>query len=834
MAATSTLRAITRRLNSTPVEGLPQHAGHLATSLAGCAALLREPAHKDSEKAIQIQKLRTRLSSLLQDRTTEGRFTGVVLVKTFIEVGDVAVLADSASWVRSLLSCLNKPDPPEVKRLCLLTIARIFLLTRANPSLVREITTPCLPTFISTCLSLIKPSGGQNGETNLRVLSPLLLPVLKSWYQLMLRFPSTFRPHVPSIRAICLSLLSDASCPATIVTSASRLVSRLHFCAPKNAAASEWVQLCNQTIDATHNAADHVFRSVMEDWVSSISRTSRLEGKRKTATEISHPNPDELGLDAWTGVATGCNRIVVLLDLLRRVLTGQHAQSVSLPLGSVMNLCARFTSVTLPTAKFTLRSNPEVGRDEREELWLYLPNIHTAVIDLFNALVRTFGQALMPIVRPIALQLWDVFEAEADNRQIRTAFYQFMTELLARRAFGVAKEDYETLNGMLRYCCADLLHEAGVETTNKHGPQFKSQKSTDLSLAPVQPDTQNIKSEFGSRSKLSEAAWKLLPVVFTNIPLHLFPRSVRTELDRTAILLNHHEAILASTLNPPQSRHASKTSTPSLLLFLAASDIESLSKEALLRPRMPPVLSGQTMRFTNSHTDEAFEHEEESRANTADIEMTTGDEAPNHVLPQKRDFASIVEQSADEQLQASSSLLGAEGIDSTKRQRTDIEMNEQSALQFTRATQNTSAVPTYSTEPVNLAMDTRTTNTPHPTTNNLGQNPVFPSYPATDASTPFPDQFNSDTEPRNQTSAFSNPINQIHEPASSEYQTKDEDEIKGKEKEAPIPQNPSSAFVPPPKAKLAGAGNESESESESDFEIPVIDTTMSTDDEDEE
>lgn len=110
MAAT-TLRAVTHRLTTTPVDQLPSIASFLATSLSDCAELLsapqtQKPGKSDSENAVQVHKLKTRLASLLQDRSVEGRWTAVLLVKATVEAGQWEILRGYEPIVRSLIAIL--------------------------------------------------------------------------------------------------------------------------------------------------------------------------------------------------------------------------------------------------------------------------------------------------------------------------------------------------------------------------------------------------------------------------------------------------------------------------------------------------------------------------------------------------------------------------------------------------------------------------------------------------------------------------------------------------------------------------------------------------------
>ena len=106
------LRAVNHRLTGTPVQDLPPIASFLATSLADCAELLSAPqgsknAKSGSENDAQIHKLKTRLASLLQDRSVEGRWTAVVLVKAAVEAGRWEILRGCEPLVRSMIGILG-------------------------------------------------------------------------------------------------------------------------------------------------------------------------------------------------------------------------------------------------------------------------------------------------------------------------------------------------------------------------------------------------------------------------------------------------------------------------------------------------------------------------------------------------------------------------------------------------------------------------------------------------------------------------------------------------------------------------------------------------------
>jgi len=97
-------------LNGTPVKALPQIVSQLAAGLLDCSDVLSQHVHtgkERSETGVLVHKLKTRISSLLQDRSIEGRWSAVVLVKAVIELGGWEILRTSESWVRGLIGILG-------------------------------------------------------------------------------------------------------------------------------------------------------------------------------------------------------------------------------------------------------------------------------------------------------------------------------------------------------------------------------------------------------------------------------------------------------------------------------------------------------------------------------------------------------------------------------------------------------------------------------------------------------------------------------------------------------------------------------------------------------
>lgn len=132
------LHAVNHRLTNIPVKQLPPLASCLAASLSNCGELLSTPqsqkSKSDADNAVQVHKLMTRVASLLQDRSVEGRWTAVVLVKALVEAGQWEVLRGCEPFVRGLIGILNVRSPlPE--SMLLWSLTALLLSSSRNPIL---------------------------------------------------------------------------------------------------------------------------------------------------------------------------------------------------------------------------------------------------------------------------------------------------------------------------------------------------------------------------------------------------------------------------------------------------------------------------------------------------------------------------------------------------------------------------------------------------------------------------------------------------------------------------------------------------------------------------
>ncbi|KAF2434877.1 hypothetical protein EJ08DRAFT_436999 [Tothia fuscella] len=592
----SSLRAITFRLTSTPTVNLPKISPHIAAQLISCKQILSASHDAVSkEDAALLHSFKTRLSSLLQDRSVEGRWSAVVLIKSVVELGGSEFLLGEkercGGWIRGLTGILRKPDPSSTKHMVIITLTRMFLLTRDHQTLLRELTTPSLPPYITACLNLME----KNTQPS------LVEPVLESLSHLIPRHPTIFRSFITRIRALALRILSkdpfnawhadSYTPPLHLRTLAQKILVQLHQCAQKSGSAEEWNLAVRAIVASTHASVDQIFRAISEDWESVAGVRSTLEVGQTMTDQPERDEVDQVGLSSWKGLRSGSERILVLLGMLRRYISVPGASAVPLRLGVTVDLLTRVMSLRVPMdrkAAAWSRNNNQISRAEREELWSVLPSIHVAAVEVFLAIIQRLDAASTPINAQLLDLLPWLFESESSDVFLRTATYKAITSIVKITGPYLSKSSVSAIEAIIQYCCRDLM------TTT--------------------PD---------AYPGLYESAYNLLPILLGTLPAQHIPVPARTELDRVAVLLKHEDALTASVLNPNVHK-------PSILPLMATLCPKNLATEALLRPRMPVI---RTLISTNTQheeeEEEAEQHEEEPVQN-GKIEYTDQD-LQNHI-----------------------------------------------------------------------------------------------------------------------------------------------------------------------------------------------------------
>ena len=580
-SSTATLKQLSYRISSTPVEHLPRLVPQIANSLWACKDALSAPAAtaKQSDDGVTVNRFRTQLTTLLSDRTVEGRWSAVVLVKAAIEAGGLEILSKAGGWVKNLLGFLKRPDPASTRDLTVITLTRIFMLTWDHQNLVREITTPALPAFISTCLS--------NAE-NKRCSASELEMILEAFITLIPRHPTVFRTHEAHILSLLNRIISSTASHVgsqhytlSHITIAQKLLVLLHHCAPKQGAADKWDDTTKTTVAAAHATCDRIFRAVIEDWRSTTGVQPSIPAQRLLAGDLEQEGDDLAGMAGWKGVYAGGERLVSLLGILRAHIDIATASTVSVRIGVITDLITRLMSVTKPVSgrpEF-VKPNQQISRDEREALFTALPAVHVAALRLVEAVLKRFGSSVQANIPSVIEQITWVFQAENADGKVRETIYSVLQRVLELVGPTLAPEELSDILPIMTACCDDLLPQ-------DHSAAQQPIAGNTLSASSLRPST------VARQNAVQKAAWTLLPIFLSKLNSRLVSRKARAQMDRTAILIKHKDALVASVLNPPFTASGSARQ-PSMLAFLARLFPGDPQVEAILRPRMPFIPTGK-------------------------------------------------------------------------------------------------------------------------------------------------------------------------------------------------------------------------------------------------
>jgi len=605
--ASRVLRAATFRISTTAPEALVNVIPSVAASLLDAKILFASsaPSTKDSSDGVSVHKFKTQINTLLNAKTAEGRWAGCVLVKTTIELGGYEVLSKCAGWVRSLLQSLNQSDAASAKTLIIITLTRIFDLTHEFQSLVREITTPSLKDFVQICVGLVSTkTNGQRTSAQGSAQHVLLPSVLESFVHLLPSHPSIFRPYVAQLREVIAPLIASRASPAVpqrTASAARKLFALLHFSTPKannNSPATAQAKCFESLVRSAHVTASLTFRSIVEDW-SPLLLNDVPTVKVPLDIELTSTGQEEtLGLPSWSGINPGLDRLRGYLTALRDTILSASSEQSVVPIGTIIDLLVRICNVTAPPAASSgktkqnqqmsgMRTNDQIAQAERDALFIELPSVHTSVMEVMSALCTRFGTAVKPHHETFLEQITWVFQRENFNDDLRSACYSVLAELLDASAAGFKKETTQTCNRILSDCCDDLLQKSNG-TNNKATNGLTADSLSSLSKPSTSTSQHPVPTNPDPRTPLQISALHLLTASLASIaPSHL-QSSLRAKFERTAILTQNKEAMLAAVLNPPMPTSGKRPAT-SILPMLARADPESLQVEALLRPRMPVV-----------------------------------------------------------------------------------------------------------------------------------------------------------------------------------------------------------------------------------------------------
>ena len=416
--------------------------------------------------------------------------------------------------------------------------------------------------------------------------------------------PTSFRPFVSQIQSLTLLLIAPTPSnldngneknfiSASVSERARHLFVLLHLSGPKNATGAEWANSLDALIDSMQDTLDKVFRSLIEDRIPS---TGKYDFAISNLVEdvVSDQKPTPLALPAWTGIHAGIERLDGLLHTLQAFLASATATVVTVPVGSILNLVDRVLSTFPPGNGRNPRVKPEIGRDEREGLWVGLPRLQIAAIGVCSLMVSRMGHSSAAIISTVLEQLLWTFESQHGNDGFRRAAYVLVSQILTTFGPSLPRTYAISLSRCVRMCCEDVLPSAESQLQGGQA-SFPDTRKNPNGIISTNADSYlrsatNQVDLSGASIGIIQVARELLSLTLTNLPNEYFPFSLRCNIDRTAIFTNNEKAMLASAMNPILKRKGQKQ-TSSILPFLARAYPEGLGVETLLRPQMPPIQS---------------------------------------------------------------------------------------------------------------------------------------------------------------------------------------------------------------------------------------------------
>ncbi|CAK7564496.1 MAG: hypothetical protein SEPTF4163_002390 [Sporothrix epigloea] len=581
MSLSPDLRLLSRKLAATSPVDLPPLCPILVGHILRCGELLSTSVEHQgksnaSEASVHVHKLKTQIVTLLLGKTPQGRYAGIVLAKAVVDVGGWESLRTAEPWVRGLLSLLQKPDPVASKELAIVTLTRIYTLLHAYPTLVREITTPTIPTFATACLQLIKPAA-----PGLPPKSPMSLveTVTRALSALVPLYPTTLRPFANQVRTavrpyIAPSTSDDLVVPPSLRRSARQVLIKLHYTAAKNGNAEEWAKLVNGLIRDAHATADQIFRAIREsrDHGAGFAPSAPISAEGEPAGGGDGAED----LPAWSGLGSGAQRLIGILETLSQVFREATKLPVAVPFGILTGLVSRISVIFAPTSSdqerdFSSLINPSISRDERDELWSVMPGLHAACLGLLNSMVKRLGTNTVPLALEMLEDAVRMLAANCHIPRVQSATYVFVKNILPLIGPSLTRNAVDSIVPVLRSCCQDILEAHDLLQSAKYTDGKPVQNGAKGKIGVANADlflkTGSVSSNGAALSKATGtgssnsktrrlsaahlcAAESLLVAILSYVPQEHIKKADRTMLDRTAILSGNSEAMLSSVLQP--------------------------------------------------------------------------------------------------------------------------------------------------------------------------------------------------------------------------------------------------------------------------------------------
>lgn len=403
------------------------------------------------------------------------------------------------------------------------------------------------------------------------------------------RHTSIFRPFASQIRLVIRRYVAPTSSdetfvPLSVKESARRLHVVLHQTAAKNTGAEEWSKAVREFVKETHATADQVFRAVIEDWESNAGYSSAPVDVNR---DLSGGGNAAEALPSWSGIFAGIERLVGLLEILAVYLKEETSAPVALPIGSLMDILNRMLSIGIPSLMSktgaSARLHPAIDREERDALCASLPQVYVAALQLIRSMSERLEGSFLSIAQAVFDQLVWIFSFGRHDHEFRSTTYENTAIVLMHIGQSLSRNQVGKCYDILRSCCKDLevLDLSLVNDATSLSTKSRIHNA-DTFLRHI-PDTAQSNTDQGTT--LTHYARQLLCLSLSHLPQQYIDISMRSMVERTAILSHDKNAMLASVLNPFVGKNGKTLA--SILPHLTREYGNDATVEILLRPRMP-------------------------------------------------------------------------------------------------------------------------------------------------------------------------------------------------------------------------------------------------------
>lgn len=545
-----------------------------------------------------------------------------------------------------------------------MTLTKIYSLAQQYPTLVREVTTPTLPTFLASCLNLITPKSSAKSSA---APATLVEVIFRSFATLLPHHTTLYRPEASrlrlAIRPYLAPSVSDDFTPPSLQQSARRLAVLLHLTAAKNAGGEEWGKAVRGTVKSIHVTADQVFRAVVEDWES----TAGYVGEPVDINKEPSGGSDSVDhLPTWTGIYAGVDRLVGLLAMLEEYIEGETFAPVSIPLGGILDVATRMLSIAAPSPSApsgSARLHPAVDRDEREGLWSAMPQIYIAALKVVNATADLLQENYVPLA-PGSLDLltW-IFSSGRSDPSFRQQAYRLTSKIIMLVGNSLDKSQSAKIVPVIRSCCRDLQiaeSHVGFGSNSRVLNNAPSASALKGGIGLQHPTTLPLDTSLANTdTELIATASALLPLLVLYVPQRYLDIPLRSLIERTAILARNRDAMVACIMTPFIGKDG--RSMTSIMPHATREFSDDIMVELLLRPRMP-VVTAAAEKVPSDQTPVPTAEDDEELGFYEEAETERGYDGPQEDASISRD-TSI----ADQELDSAASTSERQGFNNTQR-----------------------------------------------------------------------------------------------------------------------------------------------------------------------